>query len=336
MIQDHPLESLNTLRLPAKARLYLEARSTDDLREALAFAVERAVPVLILGGGSNVVLTRDFPGLVVRMALKGIDLVEETPDQVLIRAAAGEDWTSFVEYCLGNGYFGVENLSMIPGTVGAAPMQNIGAFGVELSDRLDSLETLDRSSGRLVRFSNRECGFSYRNSVFKHQRIDQYVITSVTMKLVRAPAPMTSYGSVQQELEAMGVTEITPHLLSEAVCRLRRRRLPDPAVLGNAGSFFKNPLVSTETFEKLKGRYEDLIAYPETDEGVKLAAGWMIDRMGWKGFRRGAVGVHTEHALVLVNHGGATAEEVLGLAREIQQSVRDAFGVELEIEPRVY
>ena len=336
ILEDHPLKRLNTFGLPARAHHYLEARSAEDLREALGFAENRGDPILILGGGSNVVLTRDFPGLVVRMVLKGIDLIEETPGHVLIRAAAGEDWTSFVEHCLGNDYFGLENLSMIPGTVGAAPIQNIGACGVELRDRLDSLEALDRSSGKLVRFTNRECGFSYRNSVFKQQRMDRYIILSVTMKLMRTPAPVTSYGSVRQELEAMGVTEVTPRLVSEAVCRLRRRRLPDPAVLDNAGSFFKNPLVRAETFEKLKLRYEDLIAFPETDEGVKLAAGWMIDRLGWKGFRRGAVGVHTEHALVLVNYGGATAEQVLGLAREIQRSVREAFDVELEIEPRLY
>jgi UDP-N-acetylmuramate dehydrogenase len=308
----------------------------EELTEALSVAEAGNHPVLLLGGGSNVVLTRDHPGLVVRMALKGVELLEDAADHCLLRASAGEDWHSLVESCLQNNYFGLENLALIPGTVGAAPIQNIGACGVELRDRLDSLEALDRSTRKLVRFSNRECGFSYRNSLFKQALRDQYIITSVTLKLDKIPAPVTSYGSVERELEAMGVTEVTPNDVSEAVCRLRRRRLPDPSVLGNAGSFFKNPLVHAETFKALKSRYEDLIAFPEKDDGVKLAAGWMIDRMGWKGFRSGAAGVHTEHALVLVNHGGATAEEILNLARDIQGSVKEAFDVELEIEPRIY
>jgi len=336
ILEDYPLQSLNTFGLAAWARHYVEIHSVDELTDALAFAGARKDPVLILGGGSNVVLTRDHPGLVVRIALRGVEVLEETADHCLLRAAAGEEWHSLVESCLQNEYFGLENLSLIPGTVGAAPIQNIGACGVELKDRLDSLEALDRSTLKIVRFSNQECGFSYRSSLFKQALRDQYVITSVKLKLHKIPAPVTSYGSVERELETMGVTEVTPYDVSQAVCRLRRRRLPDPAVLGNAGSFFKNPVVQTETFNELKSRYEDLISFPETDEGVKLAAGWMIDRMGWKGFRSGPVGVHTEHALVLVNHGGAKAEEVLGLARDIQQSVEGAFGVELEIEPRIY
>jgi UDP-N-acetylmuramate dehydrogenase len=336
ILEDYPLHELNTFGLAAWTRYYVEVHSVDELTEALAFAGARKDPVLLLGGGSNVVLTRDHPGLVVHIALKGVELLEDTPDHCLLRAAAGEDWHSLVESCLQNEYFGLENLSLIPGTVGAAPIQNIGACGVELRDRLDSLEALDRSTRKLVRFTNQECGFSYRNSLFKQGLRDQYIIVSVTLKLDKIPAPVTSYKSLERELEAMGVTEVTPYDVSQAVCRLRKRRLPDPSVLGNAGSFFKNPVVNTETLNELKSRYEDLIAFPETDEGVKLAAGWMIDRMGWKGFRSGPVGVHKEHALVLVNYGGATAEEVLGLARDIQQSVKGAFGVELEIEPRVY
>jgi UDP-N-acetylmuramate dehydrogenase len=336
VLEDYPLQRLNTFGLPARARYYVETHSLDELTEALAFAEASDHPVLLLGAGSNVVLTRDHPGLVVRIALKGVELLEDTPDHCLLRAAAGEDWHSLVESCLQNNYFGIENLSLIPGTVGAAPIQNIGACGVEIRDRLDSLEALDRSTRKLERFRNQECGFSYRNSLFKQALRDQYVITSVTLKLDKIPAPVTSYGSVERELAAMGVKEVTPNDVSEAVCRLRRRRLPDPSVLGNTGSFFKNPFVHTETFRELKSRYEDLIAFPETEEGVKLAAGWMIDRLGWKGFRSGAAGVHSEHALVLVNYGGATAEEVMKLAHEIQQSVKGAFGVDLEIEPRIY
>ena len=333
---DYPLQKLNTFGLPARGRYFCRAESVDDLREALAFAEAHSHPILLLGGGSNVVLTRDFPGLVVRIALKGIELLEDTPDHCLLRAEAGEDWHGLVEYCLQRGYFGLENLSLIPGTVGAAPIQNIGAYGVELRERLESLQALDRATGQIVRCYNPECGFSYRNSVFKQEHRDQYIITSVTLKLDKRPEPITTYGSLERELAAMGVTSITPDSVSRAVCNLRRRKLPDPAVLGNAGSFFKNPLVSSEVSGRLKSRYEDLVAHPGPDDRVRLSAAWMIDRQGWKGFRRGAAGVHTEHALVLVNYGGAEAEEVLHLAREIQLSVREAFDLDLEIEPRVY
>ena len=336
IVEDHPLQELNTFGLPARGRYFCRTESVDDLQEALAFAEAHSLSILLLGGGSNVVLTRDFPGLVVHIALKGIELLEDTPEHCLLRAAAGEDWHSLVEYCLRNDYSGLENLSMIPGTVGAAPIQNIGACGVELRDRLESLQALDRATGGLARFSNPECGFAYRNSIFKQEHRDEYIITSVTLKLDKRPALVTTYGSVERELVAMGITDVTPRIVSQAVCNLRRRKLPDPAVLGNAGSFFKNPLVSTETFKELESRHKDLVAYPEACRGVKLAAGWMIDHLGWKGVRRGAVGVHTEHALVLVNYGGASAEEVLHLAREIQLSVKEAFGLDLEIEPRVY
>lgn len=335
-VEDYPLQKLNTFGFPARGRYLCVAETVDDLREALAFADTHGHPILLLGGGSNVVLTRDFPGLVVHIALKGIEVLEDTPDHCLLRAEAGEDWHGLVEYCQQEGYFGLENLSLIPGTVGAAPIQNIGAYGVELRECFESLEALERTTGRLVRFSNPECEFSYRNSVFKQARKDQYIITSVTLKLDKRPAPVTTYGSVEQELEAMGVTSVTPESVCRAVCSLRRRKLPDPAVLGNAGSFFKNPLVSSEVFARLKSRYEDLVAHPGPDNSMRLSAGWMIDRAGWKGFRKGAVGVHTQHALVLVNHGGASAEEVLHLAREIQGSVRQAFDLDLEIEPRIY
>lgn len=335
-LENHPLQGLNTFGLSALARHFCRAETVDDLREALALAEASGIPILPLGGGSNVVITRDFPGLVVHIALLGIERGGDTPDHCLLRAGAGEPWHPFVEYCLDRDLFGLENLSLIPGTVGAAPIQNIGAFGVELRDRMESLEALDRATGRLVRFSNAECRFSYRNSVFKQEPRDRHIITSVTFRLDKAADPVTTYGSVAQEIEAMGVDEVTPRAVSRAVCRMRKRRLPDPAVLGNAGSFFKNPVVPNEAYRRLKARHEGLVAYPEADGRVKLAAGWLIDRLGWKGFRSGPVGVHDEHALVLVNYGGASAGQLIRLAEEIRCSVREAFGIELEIEPRVY
>jgi UDP-N-acetylmuramate dehydrogenase len=336
ILQDYPLDTLNTFGLPACGRYFCRTETVDGLRQALNFAETHSAPVLILGGGSNVVLTQDFAGLVVHIALKGIKRVEDTPDHSLLRVEAGEDWHALVEHCLERNYFGLENLSLIPGTVGAAPIQNIGAYGVELRERLESLQALDRATGELVPFDNEQCGFSYRASVFKGKHRDRYIITSVTLKLDKLPAPVTTYRSLGLELEAMGVTSATPDSVSQAVCNLRRRKLPDPAALANAGSFFKNPLVPADVFEQLKSRDKDLVGYPQADGQVRLAAGWMIDRTGWKGVRRGAAGVHTEHALVLVNHGGATAAEILGLAGEIQHSVKQTFGVELEIEPRLY
>jgi UDP-N-acetylmuramate dehydrogenase len=335
-LENHPLQRLNTFGLRARGRYFCRAETVEDLGEALAFADAHGRSILLLGGGSNIVLTRDFPGLVVQMALKGIEVVDETPKGCLLRAGAGEDWPTLVEHCLRRGWFGLENLSLIPGTVGAAPIQNIGAYGVELRERLESLEAVDRATGQKVRFSNRECRFSYRDSIFKQEGRDRCIITSVTLRLDRLPAPVTTYGSLEGELRAMGVTTATPESVHHAVCRLRRRKLPDPSVLGNAGSFFKNPLVSSETFDRLKSRYENLVAHPGPDNRMRLSAGWMIDRMGWKGFRRGAVGVHANHALVLVNYGGASADQVLDLAREIRDSVVKAFDLDLEIEPRVY
>ncbi len=336
ILRDRSLRAYNTFGLPCSVRYYAEALTADDLREALRFAEEGGHPVLVLGGGSNVVLPADFPGLVVRVALQGVELLEDTRDRCLLRVGAGEDWVELVEYCLARGYFGLENLSLIPGTVGAAPIQNIGAYGVELREHFESLEALERKTGRIVRFSNPECRFSYRDSIFKQECRDQYVIISVTLKLDKRPALVTTYGALEGELARMGITDPSPEDVSRAVSNLRRSRLPDPAVLGNAGSFFKNPLVPSEVFSGLKSRYEDLVAFPGPENLLRLSAGWMIDRAGWKGVRKGAVGVHTEHALVLVNYGDASADEILDLARQIQASVKHTFEVQLEIEPRVY
>ena len=241
IVEDHPLQKLNTFGLPARGKYFCRTESVDDLREALAFADAHGHPILLLGGGSNVVLTRDFPGLVVHIALKGIERLEDTSDHRLLRVEAGEDWPSLVEYCLQRDYFGLENLSLIPGTVGAAPIQNIGACGVELRERLESLHALERATGRIVRFTNPECGFGYRDSTFKQERRDEYIITSVTLRLDKRPALVTTYGSVERELGAMGVKDVTPRIVSQAVCNLRRRKLPDPAVLGNAAASSRTP-----------------------------------------------------------------------------------------------
>ncbi len=341
IMEDQPLQGLTTFRLPARARYFARVRDLEELREALAFARRGDRPVLILGGGSNTVLTRNFPGLVIRVELPGLERIDgDGEEPCLLRVGAGEDWPRLVERCLAQGLFGLENLAWIPGTAGAAPVQNIGAYGVELADRLQAVEALDRTTGELVHLDKQDCRFSYRSSLFKEDRLrDRYVITSIVLVLSKIPAPILTHTALKEELASisMGSGEVTPLEVSRAVRRLRRRKLPDPAELGNVGSFFRNPVVSATVYRDLKARFEGLVGYPEpSGDRVKLAAAWMIERLGWRGARRGSVGVHTEHALILVNHGTATGEEVMALAREIQRSVEETFGVTLEIEPAVY
>lgn len=336
ILEHHALQGMNTLGLPARARRFTRVRSTAELREAISYAHGNRLPFLVLGGGSNVVLTRNIEGLLIRIGLDGIELVGEDRDHRTLRVAAGVEWDHLVRYCLSRGYHGLENLSRIPGTVGAAPVQNIGAYGVELSDRLLELEALELATGRPVRFRNEACRFAYRTSIFKESARDRYVITSVTLRLDRNPSPVVTHEPLRAELASMGIRDPAPGDVAEAVRRVRAARLPDPDDLGNAGSFFKNPVVSTDHLAALQERFEGIVSYPAGEGRAKLAAAWMIDRLGWKGFRDGAVGVYPGHALVLVNHGGATGEEVLRLAERIRRSVRERYGVDLELEPRVY
>ncbi len=304
--------------------------------EALADLSAMDHPLLILGGGSNLLFRSDFNGLVLKNELKGIDVVHEDDSYVYLRAAAGENWHELVQYTVKRGWGGLENLSLIPGCAGAAPMQNIGAYGVELQDVFWSLEAFHLAEKTTVHFSKADCAFGYRESVFKNKLKGQFVILSITLRLQKIPIFHTSYGAIRQELDRMGVNGLSVSAISQAVINIRQSKLPDPAVIGNAGSFFKNPVVDMATHDRLKTEYADIPAYPQSDGTVKLAAGWLIEQCGWKGFRRGDAGCHEKQALVLVNYGNATGSDIFALSEEILQSVFSRFQVKLEREVNIY
>ncbi|HWH89944.1 MAG TPA: UDP-N-acetylmuramate dehydrogenase [Pseudomonas sp.] len=329
------LKAFNSFGVDVRAQLFAEAYSDDDVRQALAYGASHDVPVLVIGGGSNLLLTADIPALVLRMATRGIRVRSDDGNRVVIEAEAGEPWHPFVQHTLDQGFAGLENLSLIPGTVGAAPMQNIGAYGVEIKDVFAGLTALDRESGELRDFSLEECNFGYRDSVFKQQP-GRWLILRVRFELERAAHLHLEYGPVRQRLSEQGIEQPTPSDVSRAICSIRSEKLPDPAVLGNAGSFFKNPLVPAAVVTQIKAQHPDLVAYPQPDGQMKLAAGWLIERAGWKGFRDGDAGVHKLQALVLVNYGAATGLQLLDLAQRIQKDIADRFHVELEMEPNRY
>ncbi|WP_295474450.1 UDP-N-acetylmuramate dehydrogenase [uncultured Pseudomonas sp.] len=329
------LKPFNTFAVDVRASLFAEAHSDDDVRQALGLAHARAMPVLVVGGGSNLLLTADLNCLVLRMASRGIRVVEEQDGQVVVEAEAGEPWHPFVLHCLEQGLAGLENLSLIPGTVGAAPMQNIGAYGVEIKDVFHSLVALDRESGALREFFLTDCAFGYRDSLFKQQP-GRWIILRVRFQLQREARLHLEYGPVRQRLSEQGIEQPTPMDVSRAICSIRSEKLPDPAKLANAGSFFKNPVIPAEQAQLLKQRYPQMVAYAQADGQVKLAAGWLIEQAGWKGFREGDAGVHRLQALVLVNHGQASGLELLNLAQRIQADILERFGVVLEMEPNRY
>jgi UDP-N-acetylmuramate dehydrogenase len=333
VIPDFSLRAHNTLGLDVRARLACPLASPAQLRAALADPRIAGLPRLILGGGSNVVLTGDFEGLVYLVALRGRRLLAETDDAWLIEAAAGENWHELVVWTLQNGWPGLENLALIPGTVGAAPMQNIGAYGLEMAERFERLAAIELATGASVEFDAAACRFGYRDSFFKGAGRGRFMITSVTFRLPKIWRASCGYADLARALAEQGVAEPGPTDIFNAVVAVRRAKLPDPAVVGNAGSFFKNPVVSAADHAALQAREPGLVAYPQADGGVKLAAGWLIDQCGWKGQARGRAAVHERQALVLVNRGGASGADVLALARAIQDDVAGRFGVRLEIEP---
>jgi UDP-N-acetylmuramate dehydrogenase len=314
------LRHLNTFGLDAKAQFFEEVKSVDELAVILKDPFWHETPKFILGGGSNILLTQDIHALVIKMSIKGITLTGEDNNFVYLHAGAGESWHDFVMYCVAQGYAGVENLSLIPGTIGAAPMQNIGAYGVEIKD-----------AERKV-FSKEECRFGYRESVFKHDLKGKFIITGVTFRLNKKPVFHVEYGDIQKTLMAMGIDEPSIKAISEAVIQIRKSKLPDPAEIGNAGSFFKNPEIPQSQFDGLKAGFPGIPVYPTVPGFVKVPAGWLIEQAGWKGFRQGAIGVHARQALVLVNYGGGTGTELKALSERIQQSVEDQFGIRLSAE----
>ena len=331
---DVSLQPFNTFGVATRARYLAHAHDDAEVGEALQAAKRLQLPLLVIGGGSNLLLTGDVEALVLRMASRGLRIVSSQGDAVLVEAEAGEPWHPFVQWTLEQGLQGLENLSLIPGTVGAAPMQNVGAYGVEIKDVFAGLTALDRHTGELREFTLDECQFAYRDSRFKREA-GRWLILRVRFALAHAGALRLDYGPLRQRLAEQGVSEPTASDVSRAICSIRSEKLPDPAVLGNAGSFFKNPLVSADLAAQLRVEHADLVAYPQADGQVKLAAGWLIEKAGWKGFRDGDAGVHRQQALVLVNYGGATGTQLLALARRIQADIQARFGVSLEIEPNI-
>ncbi|WP_286938769.1 UDP-N-acetylmuramate dehydrogenase [Achromobacter sp. UBA4530] len=330
-VQD--LTRLNTLGLASRADAFVALRDPAQL-PALSALAQAAPSLLVLGGGSNVVLPERVPGLVARVAFEGVRLLEARPDAWIVEAAGGESWHGFVAACVAQGWDGLENLALIPGTVGASPVQNIGAYGVELQERFHSLTAWDVREARFVEMRAAECRFSYRDSTFKHDEPGRWIIVSVRFALPRPWRPVLEYPDLQRHARLADGAPSARDVF-EAVCEIRRAKLPDPAVTGNAGSFFKNPIVPAAQREALAARFPGLVSYPQPDGRYKLAAGWLIDQCGWKGKALGAAGVHDRQALVLINRGGATAEDIMGLARAVQDAVADRYGVRLEPEPVV-
>ena len=329
------LRAYNSFGLPATAATLVRVTSEAEVKRVVNHAELGPARKFILGGGSNVVLTRDVNDVVLKVEIMGRALVAETPQAWIVRAGAGENWHELVRWTLDQGWPGLENLALIPGTVGAAPVQNIGAYGVELAERFDALDGVDLVTGRSVTLSRALCGFGYRDSVFKGLLAGKTVITQVRLRLPKPWVPVLGYLELERRMNDTGNLTPDAATIFDWVCAIRRAKLPDPAVLGNAGSFFKNPVVSPEQCHDIIGRDPEIVHYPLPDGTVKLAAGWLIDACGWKGKTVGEAGVYERQALVLVNRGGATGAQVMTLARAIQESVYGRFGIRLEPEPVV-
>lgn len=330
--RDVSLRDFNTFGLPATARYVVTIDSEAALLEALAMPELAGVPRLVLGGGSNVVLTRDFDGVVFRMAIRGRERLADDAHARYVRGGAGEIWHEFVDWTLSQDCAGLENLALIPGTLGAAPIQNIGAYGLELAERLAHVRALDTSTGAFVTLSRDACAFGYRDSCFKHEP-GRYIIVAVTLRLPRPWQPVTGYADVARTLAEAGIERPSARQIFDAVVDIRRRKLPDPAELGNAGSFFKNPVVDAATFAALRERSPQAVGYAQPDGSWKVAAGWLIDQCGWRGKSLGHAGVHERQALVLVNRGDASGADIVALARAVQASVQERFGIRLDPEP---
>ena len=334
ILENTSLKPYNTFGIDVKASYLGRFSSVGELQEALEQMSNQEL--LVLGGGSNVLFVRErFDGCVLLNEIKGFDVVEETNDWVIVRSGAGEIWHEFVLKCIEHGFCGIENLSLIPGSVGASPMQNIGAYGVEIKDVFEKLEAYHIESGEVQTFSKEECEFGYRESVFKRKLKGKYIITSVCFRLAKNSAVNTSYGVIAAELEKEGIVNPTMKDVSNAVIAIRKSKLPDPKEIGNAGSFFKNPVVDISLLEKILTQYPTAPNYPATEGSVKLAAGWLIEQTGWKGKTLGHYGVHALQALVLVNYQGATGQEIYDLSTSIIADVKEKFGVELEREVNI-
>ncbi|MDR0419262.1 MAG: UDP-N-acetylmuramate dehydrogenase [Prevotellaceae bacterium] len=330
--QHQSLLLLNTFGFDVYADHFVQADTLEDLIKVVEKDYFRNGKKIILGGGSNLLFISDFNGCVVQPALSSIDVVEENGQEVYLNVGAGVVWDNFVEYCVSKGYYGVENLSLIPGNVGASPVQNIGAYGVEAKDCIHNVKFINTINGKIEHIDNKDCRFGYRDSIFKHELKNKVIITNVIYRLEKQEKFITTYGNMEEEIKKTGNINLLS--IRQAIINIRENKLPNPSVVGNAGSFFKNPFISQEQAQELKNIHPSLTLYPCT-EGVKIPAGWLIEQCGFKGIKRGNIGVHPKHALVLVNYGGGTGKEVFALANEIVSMVKEKFGIVLEMEVNV-
>jgi UDP-N-acetylmuramate dehydrogenase len=336
IFENHPLLTLNSFAIDAKAKYFTSIQSIDEIAEVVKKnKKDLNEQLLFLGGGSNLLFTKDFNGWVIKNDLKGIELIKEDENYFYVKAMAGENWHQFVMYCVDHNYAGVENLSLIPGNIGASPMQNIGAYGVEIKDVFCELEAYNIEDQQLVTFNKSDCEFGYRDSVFKTRLKNKFIITSVCFQLPKRPKYNTKYGAIEKELELMNITTPTIQAISNAVIQIRQSKLPDPLKIGNAGSFFKNPVISQAKFDALKLTFPNIPSFPN-NHLIKVPAGWLIEQCGWKGYRKKDAGCYTLQALVLVNYGKATGAEIVELSQEIIESVKDKFGIELEREVNIF
>ncbi|ERM82351.1 hypothetical protein P872_18305 [Rhodonellum psychrophilum GCM71 = DSM 17998] len=325
------LKAFNTFGIDKKAYFFGIAKSIDDLKEGIQKAKEKGIPLVILGGGSNILLTKDLNALVLKIEIKGIKLIKESETEVIVEVGAGEDWHSLVLHCIAKGWGGVENLSLIPGTVGASPMQNIGAYGVEIKDVFQELKAIHRESLEKKIFQWQDCKFGYRESVFKNDLKGQFIITHVVFKFQKKPIFHVEYGAIGKTLSEMGITDLSLEAISNAVMHIRKSKLPDPKIIGNAGSFFKNPTISKIQFEIIKSKHPEIPGFP-TESGVKIPAAWLIEQAGWKGKTFGNIGVHKLQPLVLVNYGDGDGKQIKELSQKIQDSILEKFNILLQPE----
>jgi UDP-N-acetylmuramate dehydrogenase len=332
ILNDHSLQHLNSFKIDIKAKLFAEIFSIEELLELLSNKNLKKEKKFILGGGSNILFTKNYNGLLIKNSLPGIKVIKENSDSVLIETGAGVNWDELVQFCVDKNYGGIENLSLIPGTVGAAPIQNIGAYGQELADAFQSLEGVFIDSSERKTFLKNDCRFAYRSSIFKEELKNKFIITSVRFKLLKNPAVKTGYGEIKQYLVNEKLSDPNIKDIRNAVIQIRKNKLPDPMLIGNAGSFFKNPIVDKKRFNIIKAVHKDVVAFKMDETSIKIAAGWLIEKCGWKGKSVGSVGTYPKHSLIIVNHNGATGPEVLEFAMRLKEEVESKFGIILEEE----
>lgn len=332
--QNISLKPFNSFGIEAIAAYYSRIDTEVALEELLQEPILRNQKILVLGGGSNMLFTKDINGLVVHNQIRGIHIIHETNDTIYLKVMAGEPWHELVQYCVAKNWGGIENLSLIPGNTGAAPIQNIGAYGVEIKDVVQEVEAIQLADRKKINLSNKDCAFGYRDSIFKHELKHSCIITAVTVRLTKNPTFNTSYGAINAELEKMKVSTLSVSAISQAVINIRSSKLPNPSIIGNAGSFFKNPIIANTQYQELLQDFPTMPSYP-SGENVKIPAGWLIEQCGWKGYRKGDAGCYDKQALVLVNYGNASGTDIYELSTAIIQSVQTKFGIYLEREVNI-